>query len=221
VPRERATVVPIGVDTDVFSPDPTARRVPAKVVTTTSSDVPLKGLTVLIEAIAKVRTERPVELVVIGNPKRGGPVPDLIDRLDLHNTVRFTGRVTDGEIVQHLRTAQLAVVPSLFEGFSLPAAEAMGCGTPLVTTTGGALPEVVGPDGGAGLLVPPGDPQALAAAIGRILDDPALGERMGAAGRARVMDRFTWRVAAVGTAEVYRRAIAEHRAAASRGTKGA
>jgi glycosyltransferase involved in cell wall biosynthesis len=176
---------------------------------------------VLIEAMAKVRTERPVELVVIGNPKRGGPVPELIDRLDLHDTVRFTGRVTDSEVVQHLRTAQLAVVPSLFEGFSLPAAEAMGCGTPLVTTTGGALPEVVGPDGGAGLLVPPGDPQALAAAIGRILDDPALGERMGIAGRARVMDRFTWRVAAVGTAEVYRQAIAEHRAAAPRTSKGA
>jgi glycosyltransferase involved in cell wall biosynthesis len=210
VPPHRQTIVAIGADVDVFSPDESVARIPGKVVTTASADVPLKGLAVLVEAIAKVRTERPVELVVIGSPKQGGAVLDLVDRYGLAGCVRFTGRVRDDELVYHLRSACVAVVPSLFEGFSLPAAEAMGCATPLVVTTGGALPEVVGPDGLAALLVPPGDPQALGAAIGRVLDDPALGARLGAAGRDRVVERFTWRVAAAGTAEVYRRAIAEH-----------
>jgi glycosyltransferase involved in cell wall biosynthesis len=210
VPRQRQTVVPVGTDTEFFSPDPAVARVPGRVVTTASADVPLKGLAVLVEAIAKVRTERPAELVVIGAPKPGGLALDLVDRYGLAGAVTFTGRVSESEVVQHLRRAQVAVVPSLFEGFSLPAVEAMACATPLVATTGGALPEVVGPDGLAALLVPPGDAQALAAALGRVLDEPELGARLGAAGRARVVDRFTWRTAADGTAEVYRRAIADH-----------
>jgi glycosyltransferase involved in cell wall biosynthesis len=217
VPRQRQTVVPVGTDTDLFSPDPAVPRVPGRVVTTASADVPLKGLAVLVEAIAKVRTERPVELVVIGSARSGGAAAELVDRYGLADAVRFTGRVSDAELVDHLRCAQLAVVPSLFEGFSLPAVEAMACATPLVVTTGGALPEVVGPDGHAALLVPPGDAQALAAAIGRVLDDPDLGARLGAAGRARVVTRFTWRAAADRTAEVYRQAIAEH---ARRGGRG-
>ncbi|MBX6748258.1 MAG: glycosyltransferase family 4 protein [Micromonosporaceae bacterium] len=217
VPRQRQTVVPVGTDTDLFSPDASVPRVPGRVVTTASADVPLKGLAVLVEAIAKLRTERPVELVVIGTARSGGAAADLVDRYGLADAVRFTGRVSDAELVDHLRRAQVAVVPSLFEGFSLPAVEAMACATPLVATTGGALPEVVGPDGHAALLVPPGDAQALAAALGRILDDPDLGARLGAAGRARVVTRFTWRAAADRTAEVYRRAIAEH---AGRGAHG-
>ena len=217
VPPERQTVIPVGTDTDLFSPDPSVPRVPGRVVTTASADVPLKGLAVLVEAIAKLRTERPVELVVIGSARSGGAAAELIDRYGLADAVRFTGRVSEAELVGHLRRAQLAVVPSLFEGFSLPAVEAMACATPLVATTGGALPEVVGPDGHAALLVPPGDAQALAVAIGRILDDPDLGARLGAAGRARVVSRFTWRAAADQTAEVYRRAIADHARRSARG----
>jgi glycosyltransferase involved in cell wall biosynthesis len=209
VAPDRQTVVPVGVDTGLFSPEPAVPRVPGRVVTTASADVPLKGLAVLVEAIAKVRTERPAELVVIGNARRGGPVLDLVDRYGLAGAVRFTGRVSDADLVHHLRAAALVVVPSLFEGFCLPAIEAMACATPLVATTGGALPEVVGPDGHAALLVAPGDPQGLAVAIGRVLDDPALGARLGAAGRARVDQRFTWKAAAARTAEVYRRAVEE------------
>src|SRR5271165_1049417 len=79
----------------------------------------------------------------------------------------------------------------------------MACGVPVVATTGGALPEVVGRDNETGLLVPPDDPGALAAAIGRLLDDPGLRARLGAAGRERVLGRFTWKVTARGTAECY------------------
>jgi glycosyltransferase involved in cell wall biosynthesis len=207
VPAGRIDVIPIGTDIDRFSPDPTVARVPGRVVTTASADVPLKGLAPLIEAVAKVRTERPVELVVIGSAKAGGPVLDLVDRYSLSDAVRFTGRVSDDDLLQYLRSAELVVVPSLFEGFSLPLVEAMACATPVVATTGGALPEVAGPDGHAALLVPPGDAEALAGAIGRALDDRELRQRLGAAGRERVVSRFTWGAAARQTAEVYRRAI--------------
>jgi len=196
------------VDIDAFYPDPSVPRVPGRVVTTASADVPLKGLLPLVEAIAKVRTERAVELVVIGSPRSGGAVAEAIENLSLQGAVRFAGRVSDADLVHHLRSAEVAVVPSLFEGFSLPLIEAMACATPVVATTGGALPEVAGRDGETALLVPPGDASALATAIGRALDDAELRARVGAAGRARVVDRFTWRAAAVRTADVYRRAIA-------------
>lgn len=208
VPAERIRVVPIGADTELFSPDPAVPRVPGRIVTTASADVPLKGLLPLVEALAKVRTERPAELVVVGRAREGGPVAEAIERYSLSGAIRFVTGISDAELVHELRSAEVAVVPSLYEGFSLPAVEAMACGTPLVATTGGALPEVAGPDGEAALLVPPGDPGALAASIGRLLDDPALRARLGAAGRDRVLSRFTWRAAAAATVERYRAAMA-------------
>jgi glycosyltransferase involved in cell wall biosynthesis len=110
-----------------------------------------------------------------------------------------------------VRSAQVACVPSLYEGFSLPAAEAMATGTPLVATTGGAIPEVAGPDGETCLAVPPGDAGALAAALGRLLGDAQLRARLGAAGRERVLARFTWAKAAEGTVAHYRAAIEQAR----------
>jgi MMP alpha-(1->4)-mannosyltransferase len=204
VPPERIDVIPIGTDPHRFAPDSTVERVPGRVVTTASADVPLKGLLPLVEAVAKLRTERAIELVVVGSARAGGPVAEAIERYSLRDAVRFTGRVSDDELVRQLRRAELVVVPSLFEGFSLPLVEAMACATPVVATTGGALPEVAGD---AALLVPPGDAQALAAAIGTALDDPELRLRLGAAGRARVLERFTWQAAAAQTAEIYRKAI--------------
>jgi glycosyltransferase involved in cell wall biosynthesis len=109
--------------------------------------------------------------------------------------------------------AQVAVVPSLYEGFSLPAIEAMACGVPLVATTGGALPEVVGADGETALLVTPDDPEALATGIRRILDDDALAARLGEGGRQRVLGRFTWEATARGTAEQYQVVLDDHRRA--------
>ncbi len=208
VERDRIDVVPIGVEIERFAPDPTHRRVAGRLVTTASADVPLKGLLPLVEAVAKLRTERAVELVVVGSARPRGPVADAIERYGLAGAVQFTGRLSEAELVGHLRSAELAVVPSLFEGFSLPLVEAMACATPVVATTGGALPEVAGPDGEAALLVAPGDPQALAVAIGTALDDPALRARLGAAGRDRVVRRFTWPATARRTALVYHRAIA-------------
>ncbi len=204
VAPERMTVVPVGVDHTVFRPIDDVVPVPGRIMVTSSSDVPMKGLVPLLEAVAKLRTERDVALTVIGKPNEGGRVDKAIRRLGLSDVVHCVSGITDEELARRYGEAEVAVVPSLYEGFSLPAIEAMACGVAVVATTGGALPEVVGTHEETGLLVPPDDPGALALAIGRLLDDPALRARLGAAGRRRVMSRFTWQVTARGTADCYR-----------------
>jgi glycosyltransferase involved in cell wall biosynthesis len=209
VPLGRLNVVPVGVDQELFRPLPDVRRVPGRLITTASADVAMKGLRYLLEAVAKLRTERPVELVVIGRLKEGGPAARTIDELGLRDVVTFVTGVPEERIIELYSEAELAVVPSLYEGFSLPAIEAMSCGVPLVATTGGALPEVVGTDGETALLVPPGNSEALAARITTALDDAELRARIGAAGRQRVIERWTWRHTATGTVEQYRALLAE------------
>ncbi|MFH8218720.1 glycosyltransferase family 4 protein [Streptomyces sp. NPDC018057] len=206
----RIHVVHIGADTDLFSPDPSVARVSGRIVTTSSADVPLKGLVFLVEALAKVRAEHPgAHLVVVGKRPSEGPVARAVERYGLQDAVEFVKGISDAELVDLVRSAEVACVPSLYEGFSLPAAEAMATGTPLLATTGGAIPEVAGRDGETCLAVPPGDAGALAAGLVRLLGDPGLRARLGAAGRARVLRHFTWARAAEGTVARYREAIAD------------
>ena len=204
-------VVPVGVDNKVFRPLPDVQRIPGRLITTASADVTMKGLRYLLEAVAKLRAERHIELVVIGKPKPGGPSARTIDELGLADAITFVSGVPEERIIELYSEAELAVVPSLYEGFSLPAIEAMSCGVPLVATTGGALPEVVGNDGETALLVPPGDSDALAASIRNALDNPELRNRVGAAGRERVAARWTWRHTAEGTVAHYRAVLDETR----------
>jgi glycosyltransferase involved in cell wall biosynthesis len=204
VAYERMNIVPVGVDPDVFKHVPGVARVKGRLITTASADVTMKGLRYLLEAVAKLRTERDVQLVVVGKPKEGGKSAATIERLGLADAVTFVSGVSEERILELYSEAELAVVPSLYEGFSLPAIEAMSCGVPLVATTGGALPEVVGSDNDTALLVPPGDSEALAATLRRALDDPALRARVGAAGRQRVIDRWSWSITATRTVEQYR-----------------
>jgi len=205
---ERMTVVPVGVDHTVFRPLEDVVAKPGRLMVTSSSDVPMKGLVPLLEAVALLRASRPVELVIVGRPRAGGRVDRAIERLGLRGALRCVSGISDEALARSYAEAEVAVVPSLYEGFSLPAVEAMACGVPVVATTGGALPEVVGESGETGLLVAPGDPAALARAIARLLDDRALRERLGLAGRERVMRRFTWRVTAEETASCYRALLA-------------
>ncbi|KUM91003.1 MULTISPECIES: glycosyltransferase family 4 protein [Streptomyces] len=208
VREDRIHVVHVGADTDLFKPDPSVPVVPGRIVTTSSADVPLKGLVFLIEALAKVRTEHPgAHVVVVGKRPAEGPVAVAIERYGLEGAVDFVKGISDAELVDLVRSAEVACVPSLYEGFSLPAAEAMATGTPLVATTGGAIPEVAGRDGETCLAVPPGDSGALATGLSRLLGDPELRVRLGRAGRERVLTRFTWAKAAEGTVSRYREAI--------------
>jgi glycosyltransferase involved in cell wall biosynthesis len=211
VDPERLRVVQIGVDPEQFRPLPHIVRIPGRLITTTSSDVPMKGLVFLLEALAKLRTERPdVTLTIIGRPKQGSSVPGVIDRLGIADAIEFVTGITDDRITELYAEAQLAVVPSLYEGFSLPAVEAMATGTPLVATRGGALPEVVGDDGTTAVLVAPGDAAELAATIAEMLDDPARRDAVGAAGRARVLERYSWERTAEETSALYREVISRH-----------
>ena len=211
VPAERITVVPVGVDPDVFRPLPDVLRHDALIVTTASADVAMKGMTYLLEALALLRNGgRKVELTIIGRPRADSPTLEKIQLMGLSDAVHFVSDLSEAEIVHLYAEASVAVVPSLYEGFSLPAIEAMSCAAPLVTTTGGALPEVVGPDGEAALLVAPGDGEALAGALTRILDDPDLGRRLGVKGRRRALDNWSWRHTAERTVEQYRRILADH-----------
>lgn len=206
VSRDQMRLVPVGVDPELFRPLEHVTRIPGRLITTASADVALKGLSYLLEAVAKLRTEREVSLTVIGKPKPGKSM-DLIAKLGLEAHVQFVSGVTDERIVELYSESELAVVPSLYEGFSLPAIEAMCSGTPLVATDGGALPEVTGRDGETVLQCPAGDASALAAAIARGLDNPELRATIGAAGRQRVLDRWTWTRCAQMTVEQYREVL--------------
>jgi glycosyltransferase involved in cell wall biosynthesis len=206
VSLDRMRLVPVGVDHELFSPQPLVQRKPGHMITTASADVALKGLSYLLEALAKLRTEREVHLTIIGKPREGANA-DLIRSLGLEDCITHVSGVTDERIVELYAEAELAVVPSLYEGFSLPAIEAMATGTCLVATTGGALPEVTGVDNDTVLSCPAGDADALAAAIRRGLDSKELRDRIGAAGRTRVVERWSWRHCAALTVDQYKEVL--------------
>lgn len=215
VAPERISVVPVGVDTSRFRPLPGVPR-RAVVIATSVPDSPLKGLSHLLEAVSVLRRERDVELVVVGEPPRpGGSTALALERASLGGAVRFTGLVSQDELIRLYAEAMVAVVPSLYEGFSLPAAEAMACGVPLVATTAGGTPEVAGMDGETALLVEPGDSRALAYALGRVLGDPVLRARLSEGGRRRVERLFTWRACAKATLDVYESVLSGRRAGAT------
>jgi glycosyltransferase involved in cell wall biosynthesis len=207
LPAERFRVIPNGINTDCFYPLDGVKRADDLILVTNSADTPLKGLRYLLEAIAEIRRERLIRVIVIGKPKENGVIERLIAELSLGDAVRFTGRIADQEFARYYAEATMAVIPSLYEGFGMPAGEAMACGVPVISTSGGALPEVVGD---AGVLVPPGDAVALRDAIAALLSDPLRRVRLGEAGLARVKNSLTWRHAAQRTVEVYREAIDAH-----------
>ena len=206
VSLDRMRLVPVGVDPDLFKPIPSVARKPHRLITTASADVALKGLAYLLEAVAKLRTERDIHLTIIGKP-RAGASADLITSLGLSDCITYVSGVSDERIVELYAESTLAVVPSLYEGFSLPSIEAMSTGICLVATTGGALPEVTGRDGDTVLSCPPGDADALAAALRRGLDDEQLRAKIGAAGRTRVVERWSWRHCASLTVDQYREVL--------------
>ena len=210
VSPDRLHVVPVGVDPELFRPIAGIERNPNQIISTASADVAMKGQRYLLEALAKLRTEYPdLRLVLIGRLKEGSAAQRTIEQLGLWDAVEFVSDVTDQRIVELYNESAAAVVPSLYEGFSLPAIEAMATGCPLVATTGGAIPEVTGRDGETCIAVEPGDSEALAAGIRRALDDSAGAARIGAAGRERVISRWSWRHTAVRTVEHYRALLAE------------
>jgi glycosyltransferase involved in cell wall biosynthesis len=204
VPPARVRVIPLGVDTRLFHPRQTP-RVPGRIVAVASADSPVKGISTLLRAVAKLTTERDTTLTVVGRPATGGPTEQLAAELSLGDKVRFVSGIDDRQLAELVASAQVAVVPSLYEGFSLPAVEHMASGTPLVASRTGALPEVTGD---AAMLVTPGDAEELAAALRLLHDSAPERERLAAAALRRVRERFAWPAVARATVAEYRRAMA-------------
>ena len=194
-------IVPLGVDTRLFKP-PSTSRVRGRIVTVISADFPLKGLLTLLRAVAKLVAERDVHLIVVGTPAAASKAQ--MAQLSLGERVRFTNGLPDEEYARLLASAEVAVIPSLYEGFSLPAVEHMASGTPLIATRAGALPEVTG---NAAELVAPDDPEELAAALRNLLDHTARRQALSREGVRRVAERFAWPAVAAATVTVYRAAI--------------
>lgn len=214
----RIRTILLGVD-EVFAP-PSTPRVPGRILAMASADAPMKGIATLLEAFAKLSVERDLSLVLVTRPEPGGRTEQLIDQLSIADRVSFVSGVSDEELVEVMGSAEVACVPSLYEGFSLPTAELMACATPLVVSRAGAIPEVVGPDGQCADLVTPGDVGELEAAIAALLDDPERRTTMGAAGRARVQELFSWRAVAEATAAAYEETIADFQREQGRRDKG-
>ena len=206
VPREKMRVIHNGIDAETFRPLSIPKD-PDDIIYVGNSEDRTKGAAHLLRAFRLLRDTTPYQLTFVDRPWRELKLaPALVRRYGLSARVRFTGRLTTHELVHHYNRAEMMVCPSLYEGFGMPCGEAMACGLPVAATTGGALPEVV-EDGVTGILVPPGDAPALAEAMRTLMGDTELRHRMGQAGRERVLEKFSWRKAALETEAVYREVL--------------
>ncbi|MEO0983453.1 MAG: glycosyltransferase family 4 protein [Pseudomonadota bacterium] len=205
VSADKIRAIPLGVDQEAFRPMSGVDRSPRRLISTASADTPLKGLPVLIKAYKDLLSAFPdLELVIIGR-LREGAAKDMIDRLGLGGRIQFRSGLSRQALAEEFNRATIAVTPSLYEGFGLPAAEAMSCGAPVIVSDGGALPEVAGD---AGVVVPRGDASALADAIADLLNDPRKRQEIGDACLARAEDQFDWRAVAPAYEALLRHAIA-------------
>jgi glycosyltransferase involved in cell wall biosynthesis len=195
-----------GIDTEVFKPIPGVVRNPMRLMATCSADAPLKGLRYLLRAYARLLKQYPeLELLLVSKPQPGGRTEKLVRRLGIADKVRFVNGITTEQMVRYYAEAAIAVVPSVYEGFGLPAGEAMACGVPVVSTDGGALPEVVGD---AGVIVPVKNVDALVAAIDTLLRSPQTRAELGARGQRRIEESFCWHVCARQMTDYYRQVLA-------------
>lgn len=207
LPEAKVRVVPNGIDTTIFRKANPVEKEPNSVVMVGNTEDRKKGVIFLLKAMELLRQDIDVRLSIVD--RQGDHTkyaPRLVQEHGLEDRVTFTGRLNVDELVRRYSLSEVAVTASVYEGFGLPCAEAMSCGTPVIATRAGALPEIVGSDG-AGILVPPADPGALAAAMKRVLMDQSLRQRMGEAARKRIEECFSWHVAAKKTVEVYKEVL--------------
>ncbi|MBY8855902.1 glycosyltransferase family 4 protein [Nocardia sp. CA2R105] len=199
-------VVPLGVDTELFRPR--EGRIPGRIVAVASADKPLKGISHLLQAVSRLRLGHDVELRLVAKLDPDGPTEKLIAELGLADVVTVSSGLSDTELAELLSSAEISCIPSMYEGFSLPAVEAMASGTPLVASRAGALPEVVAD---CAELVEPGNVDELTRAIGGLLDSRRRLDELGAAGRRRALSVYSWEAVAAQTVSVYEQAIARYR----------
>jgi len=204
ISKDKVHVIHNGIDTDIFSPSPKTNRIENRLLVVISRDTAVKGLKYILEALATLRQKHPLELIVVAKGTDNKATQRLINTLGIRDYVKFIDEIDTAELVHQYRLSSIVVIPSIYEGFGLPAAEAMSCGVPVVSTTAGALPEVVGD---AGILVPPADVKALVEAISALVINPDKRKLLSQMGRKRILQKFNWRNTAKGTADVYVEAI--------------
>lgn len=198
-----------GIDTETFRPRSDVEKKPLQLITTASADQPLKGLRYLLDAMANLREDFPeLQLLVVGKLREDGDTAKQLKKLKLEQQVRFVSGISTEELVQHYNASSIAVSPSLYEGFGLPAGEAMACGTAVISSDGGALPEIVGD---VGVVVPAGNADALSKAIAELLQDPERRQEMGLRCRERIEEKFSWKVAAEQFGQYYQQMLAERK----------
>jgi glycosyltransferase involved in cell wall biosynthesis len=199
-------VVPLGVDTALFKPANAPRKT-GRIIAIASADIPLKGIATLLHAVARLRACHDLELRLVAKVEPHGPTAKLVAELGISDIVHITSGLSDAELAALFASSEVACIPSLYEGFSLPAVEAMASGTPIVASRVGALPEVLGTDGRCAELVTPGDADEFTNVLGELLDSPEKRRRLGAAGRRRALEVYSWQSVAAQTVRVYERAI--------------
>jgi glycosyltransferase involved in cell wall biosynthesis len=204
ISEDKLRVIYNGIDTDIFSLSPRVARLDNRLLVVISRDTPVKGLRFMLEALAVLRQKHDLELIVVAKGTDNRTTQRLINTLGIKDYVKFIDEIDTPELVNQYRLAGVVIVPSVYEGFGLPAAEAMACGAPTVSTTAGALPEVVGD---AGILVPPADVKALVDAISALVANPDKRKHLSQIGRRRIVQTFNWRNTAKHTADVYIEAI--------------
>ena len=210
VPGEKISVVYNGMDAEAFRPHPEVEKVPYRLIFVGNMGDPKKGAEYLLKAMPHMDPRVHLVMVNGGTPVRISS-DAIVRRHRLEDRIQVTGKIDQAELVNLYASSQVAVVPSLYEGFGFPAAEAMACELPVVATTAGALPEVVGTDGTTGCLVPPRDPRALAESVNRLLEDEPRRREMGRAARRRVLEQFSWEKSTRRLVDVYRQVIRAYR----------
>jgi glycosyltransferase involved in cell wall biosynthesis len=212
---DKIRVVHNGIDHDLFHPVPVNGNFlsrfglpqDALFILYVGSDIPRKNLPRLLHALARLKAHFPgIKLLKVGTPEYllgSQELRKLVQDLDLEDMVVSAGHVSQADLTGLYSAASLFVFPSLYEGFGLPVLEAMACGTPVVTSNTSSLPEVAGD---AALLVDPYDVDAIASALRRVLEDPALAHDLRERGLTRAR-QFTWERTARETLAVYQQLL--------------
>ena len=194
VDEKKITVIPNGIDIGIFKPSSIKKSLSFRIVTTASADIPLKGLRHLILALPRVIRQFPLtSLTVIGKSPEKSNLNKLIDDLDLEDKITFRSGISEKEIVKTYHDSDIAVIPSLYEGFGFGAGEAMACGVPLISTDSGGLKQVIGD---AALKIKPGSVNEIEEGILKLFTEEKIRQELAKKGRERMEEFFDWKIAA-------------------------
>ena len=200
-----------GIDIETFKPNSNIKVIENRIVTTASADIPLKGLRFLIQALTTVLKDFPeTSLIVIGKSSNGSKIRKLVDNLSLNEKISFKSNLSEEEIVDIYHTSQIAVIPSLYEGFGFGAGEAMSCGTPLISTDSGGLKDVIGD---SAMRIKSGSVEDIEKGIINLFNSPERRQKLSLRGRRRMEDLFDWKISASNYIKVFEDTINTHKSA--------